>query len=329
MNVMPGGRIVGAAGDRFFVSGTYVNAGTYDNAGGSLSAKDVINSGQFNQTAGQATVNALSGTGSAIVGGAGTALVSVSSLAQSSVTVNSGGNLVVRSAPQRLTNTVTSLSINGTGNLDLANHELLTSTPGATLKAYLQNGFDVNGNQDWNGHGGITSSVARANPVTYSMGYADGDSTSTQDAGVTYAGGTQLLGAGQRLARVVLTGDANMDGKVDFFDITQLLGYKYNTGQPASYTDGDLNYDGVVDFFDLSLLLSANYNTGEIYLGAATAVSASPALYSQTTVPEPLAVVGLSVTGLLLRRQRRRRSFMVAETRALPHRGCDGRGGKR
>ena len=35
--------------------------------------------------------------------------------------------------------------------------------------------------------------------------------------------------------------------------IAQLLGYKYNAGQGASYTDGDLNYDGKVDFLDTSI----------------------------------------------------------------------------
>jgi hypothetical protein len=69
-----------------------------------------------------------------------------------------------------------------------------------------------------------------------------------------------------------------MDGVVDFFDITQILGYKYNTNQQASYTDGDLDYSGKVDFFDIVLLLSANYNSGQTYLGAR---SAAPTLSSR------------------------------------------------
>jgi hypothetical protein len=46
---------------------------------------------------------------------------------------------------------------------------------------------------------------------------------------------------GQVLVRPTLAGDANLDGTVDFFDIAQLLGYSYNTGAAASYTDGDLD----------------------------------------------------------------------------------------
>jgi hypothetical protein len=170
---------------------------------------------------------------------------------------------------------VTSLTINGTGNLDLTNHELLTTTDAATIKSYVASAYDAAGNQDWS-KPGLTSSVARSNPITYSVGYAYGSDQSAQDAGVTTKNGTPLA-ANQTIVRPVLTGDANMDGKVDFFDIAQLLGYKYNTGEAASYTDGDLNYDGKVDFFDLALLLSANYNSGQTYLGAQAGAGPSAA----------------------------------------------------
>jgi hypothetical protein len=270
VNVGVGGQILGATGDRFFISGTYNNAGAYSNDGGALTGQNVINAGSFNQLAGQATILALSGTGSATVGGgAGTAVVSVSSLSQGSLTVNSGGTLTIRPTGSRLTNAATNFQISGNGTLDLSNHELLTNTAPATIKSYLANAFDAPGNQDWS-RPGLTSSVARSNPVTYSLGYANGSDPSAQDAGVTTRNGTPLAPS-QTIIRPVLTGDANMDGVVDFFDITQILGYKYNTGQQASYTDGDLDYSGKVDFFDIVLLLSANYNSGQTYLGAHTA----------------------------------------------------------
>src|SRR5437879_663777 len=69
-----------------------------------------------------------------------------------------------------------------------------------------------------------------------------------------------------------------MDGTVDFFDIAQLLAYKYNKGTAASYTDGDLDYSGTVDFFDLSLVLSANYNKGTTYGPSAAAAKVTPSL---------------------------------------------------
>jgi autotransporter-associated beta strand protein len=258
VNVASAGKILGGIGDNFVMSATYSNAGIYSNAGGTLSGHDVVNTGQFNQTAGQATINNLSGNGSTIVGGAGTAPVSVASLSQSSLTVNSGGNLVIRSAAQRLTNSAVSLQINGTGNFDLNNHELLTSTAPVTIKSYLANAYDPAGNADWS-KTGLTSSLAKSNPATYSVGYAFGGDLSAQDAGVTLHGGGPL-GATQTLTRSVLSGDANMDGTVDFFDIAQILGYRYNAGgTDASYTDGDLNYDGKVDFFDIAARPSARH----------------------------------------------------------------------
>jgi autotransporter-associated beta strand protein len=191
------------------------------------------------------------------------------------------------SVTNRLTHTSSSLAIAGAGagmgTVDLGNHELLltsSNTTGAALHSYLANAYDPNGNADW-GQPGLTSSVAKGNPVTYSVGYAVGSDQSAIDAGVTLHNGVPL-GPNQRVVRAVLTGDANMDGTVDFFDITQILGYKYNTNQAASYTDGDLDYSGKVDFFDIVLLLSANYNTGKTYGpaaagGAAAAASAAAA----------------------------------------------------
>jgi titin len=59
-----------------------------------------------------------------------------------------------------------------------------------------------------------------------------------------------------------LPGDVNGDYRIDFFDISDLLASKYNTGQPATWAEGDQNGDGVVDFFDLTEILSGHYNTG-------------------------------------------------------------------
>jgi hypothetical protein len=59
-----------------------------------------------------------------------------------------------------------------------------------------------------------------------------------------------------------LPGDVNGDYRIDFFDISDMLASKYNTGQAATWADGDQNGDGVVDFFDLTEILSGHYNTG-------------------------------------------------------------------
>jgi hypothetical protein len=282
-----------------FSAQTVSNRGSINQSGGTFSVQNLVNHGSFIQSAGFAMLGSIAGTGTVSIGGTGAALLSAASINQTAVSLFSGGSLVLRPATNRITSAITTLTLSGSGKLDLANHALLTSTSPAPIKGYLATGYTAN--QDWSGPG-LTSSIASSNPTKYSLAYASGSDQSAQDAGIAVT-------AGQTLVQSTLTGDANMDGVVDFFDITQLLGYKYNTGQSASYTDGDLNYDGVVDFFDLSVLLSANYNTGEQYLGAA---AASPA--AQSVFPEPagLCLAALAAASLVRRRPRRLRHALRA-----------------
>src|SRR5712691_488164 len=82
-----------------------------------------------------------------------------------------------------------------------------------------------------------------------------------------------------------------------------MLGYKYNTGAAASYTDGDLNYDGKVNFFDLSIILSSNYNSGPT-LGLA-GIPATPSYSADVPEPCELASALIGALGLLWRPRRR------------------------
>src|SRR5262249_15760912 len=153
---------------------------------------------------------------------------------QSLILVRNTGTMVVANNAARVTNAATTLTIQGNGTLDLANNDLLTSTAAAVIRSYLINAYTAN--QDWSGPG-LTSSLAKGNAAKYTVGYANGSDQSAQDAGINVAPGKVLV-------IPLLTGDANADGTVNFFDIPQILGYNYNTGQPASYTDGDINHDG-------------------------------------------------------------------------------------
>jgi hypothetical protein len=195
---------------------------------------------------------------------------------------------------------------NALGSLDLADTRLTvdaTATPPGTVKTFIASAYTSN--QDWSG-AGLTSSLARGNPVKYSLAYASGSDQSAQDAGVP-------VDPGKVLSRVVLTGDANLDGGVDFFDIAQVLGYRYNAGgNDAAYTDGDLDYSGAVDFFDIVTLLSANYNSGEVLASAAPAM-ASAAVPAQLPEPAGLGALALAAARLLLPgRGRRRRQAPAA-----------------
>ena len=60
------------------------------------------------------------------------------------------------------------------------------------------------------------------------------------------------------VALTILSGDANLDGKVDINDLTKVLTNYNQTGE--SWSLGDFNNDGKVDINDLTIVL-ANYNT--------------------------------------------------------------------
>jgi hypothetical protein len=271
------------------------NGSLLNQSGGTLIANALVNHGAFRLTGGSAILGPISGTGTLCISNGA---ISAASISQPTVTVSNGGSLTLRTAASPILNSITNLQLSASGTLDLANHALLTNTSPASIKAWLASAYDATANQDWSGPSGLTSSLAHSNPLAYTVGYAYGGDPSAQDAGIA-------VDATHTLVRATLTGDANLDGQVDFFDITQLLGYKYNSAAPASYTDGDLNYDGVVDFFDLTVLLSSNYNSGQQFgaAHAAPTAAASPT----AAVPEPvgMALICIGAAGLLRRRTRR------------------------
>jgi hypothetical protein len=209
---------------------------------------------------------------SVVVTGGGTQLTIATGQHFGALAISDG--MVVVANAGSVTINAPSFSISGNGKLDLGKSKLLTSASPSTIRSYL--GSAYSGNGDWAGTG-ITSGLAAGNPVKYTVGYAVGSDQSAQDAGVA-------VSPGQVLVQPTLVGDTNLDGTVNFFDVSQLLGYKYNTGQAASYTDGDLDYSGKVDFFDIVTLLSANYNSGQVFATAPAAAPGALATGSETPV---------------------------------------------
>jgi hypothetical protein len=262
-------------------------AGTLIVNGGSFIAGPTTNNAILTFAGGTASLGILCGSGTTRVTGPATVVSAASANATGTLQIDTGGTLNLAPYKSRFTANIASVQLSGASTLDIANHELVTSTSPAAIRSALVSAYSVNG--DWSGKG-LTSSVARTNPDKYTVGYAVGSDGSAQDAGVSLKNGTPLP-VGKTITRATLVGDANMDGTVDFFDISQVLGYKYNAGgNNASYTDGDLDYNGRVDFFDLSLILSSNYNTGEKYAGAAAAATSSlgaKAIAASTTIGPP------------------------------------------
>lgn len=72
-------------------------------------------------------------------------------------------------------------------------------------------------------------------------------------------------------------GDADLDGVVSIFDLTQVVGGgKYNADATASWSDGDFNYDGRVNLLDLVAINSTGlFNRGNYRLGTGTGASSS------------------------------------------------------
>jgi autotransporter-associated beta strand protein len=198
---------------------------------------------------------------------------------------------------------MTSLSISGSGMLDVNNNEVILSYTGAspvtTIAGYLASGFN-NGN--WNGPG-IMSTAAQSltNGLHYGLGYADG-------ADGVVAG----LSSGQIEIKYTLLGDANLDGVVNGSDFS-ILAANFGTGA-TNWDQGNFLYGSSVNGSDFSAL-AANFGQGDS--GAATRISASDLTALDAfalanglplpILPEPASLGLVSLCGLALNVRRRRR----------------------
>jgi autotransporter-associated beta strand protein len=207
---------------------------------------------------------------------------------------------------------VTSLTVNTGGKLDLANNRLIDDysggTPITSIRAAIAAGY---ANGSWNGPG-IQSSTAIANP-TRGLGYAEASDVLAFANGAT--SDTFLASSVDKttlLVRYTLAGDANLDGTVDFLDLSRLA-QNYNvTDGTRTWAQGDYNYDGNVDFSDLAKL-AQSYNTtlpggaAAIPAGAPAGFEADLARAFAAAVPEPSSLIALSGLAVMLMGRRRRR----------------------
>jgi autotransporter-associated beta strand protein len=190
---------------------------------------------------------------------------------------------------------LTSLSITGTGTLDIGNNRVIIdyttgNDPIASIAAWINNGFyDLSGPQI------ISSDIAAddaASGLSYGIGYADG-------ADGLVAG----LPSGEIEIMFTLLGDANLDGQVNAEDFTP---FSANVGKNGSWDDGDFNYDGIVNSEDFTPF-SANLGKSATLAAAAGILEAADGM-SLTNVPEPGCVGLLVLAGLGVLHRRRRRS---------------------
>ena len=165
------------------------------------------------------------------------------------------------------------------------------------------NWYQVQGTDKWTGEAADWFQVTAwtGNYNTYAAAYqASASGQPVYVANVTFQNPTagalgMPLGDMSNSPAIVLrrglSGDANMDGKVDINDLTRVL-TNYNQSTGMSWNTGDFNGDGKVDINDLTIVLS-NYNRS----------FGSSAGAGMTAVPEPsallLLLVGAGWFGLL------------------------------
>ena len=282
----------------------------------------IANSGQLNLAGSSTVVGGLGGAGSVTIGAGGAAQVVVGPLNQTGLNITAGSTLALSSVGSRGTNVVGGLlvgnnALNTTASLDIGTQDLLIGTTSAAnvtaVKLLIAAAYNASyyGKEDgdWAGNG-ITSSAAHGSYdpnfglAKYSVAYFYGGDPHARDS--QHGGNTGAnfsldgVGTNQTLVRTVLSGDVNMDGVVDFNDITQMLGYgTYATGIPATYSQGDLYYHGIVDFSDIEVILGAgNFNSLEVFRGQ-TAAQAQAKVAGMKRAAKPATITSSSLAGVV------------------------------
>ena len=201
---------------------------------------------------------------------------------------------------------IASLSITGSGQLDINNNHVIisygSSDPIATVAAYIKSGYNQG---HWDGPGIISSAAATLNNGhAYGVGWADG-------ANKIVSG----LSSGQIELKYTLIGDANLDGTVNGSDFS-ILAANFGQGY-TNWDQGNFEFTPAVNGTDFSAL-AANFGQGDSGADAAVSQADIAALDSFAlannlplpaiaAVPEP-ACMGLIATAgfaALARRKRR------------------------
>jgi fibronectin-binding autotransporter adhesin len=300
-------------------SGGQINpsTGTVQFTGGATITGGTLGAGTINNTSGTNTIGALTNNSTLnVIGGTNlnisSAIVndgvlsvdsntsSVSTVTASgaitgtgTISIQSGGKLAF--ATNLAPSTQSSLSITGSGVLDINNNKLFIdygsgTDPIASIEQWIKDGFDSLGGPEI-----ISSAIATddsTSGLSYGIGYADG-------ADGVVAG----LPSGEIEIMLTLLGDANLDGTVNSEDFTQFSEHLGQSGQ--MWDDGDFNYDGTVNTEDFTLF---SHNLGETaVLASQTAgVLESADSISLSNVPEPASMAMMVMAGAGILRRRRR-----------------------
>ncbi len=273
-------------------AGTFIQTGGTNTDSGSLT---IGPTGEYLLSGGSLSAAAINVSGNMSVSGGATVAGPLNISGAGTVTLGSGGG------PQ----TFSSLTISGSGILDLTNNHIFitygSSDPMATIIGYLQSGFNNGG---WNGSG-IISSTAQSptNGLKYGVGFADGKD-----------GVVKGLSSGQIELKYTLLGDANLDGTVNGSDFS-ILAANFGLGT-TNWDQGNFLFTSAVNGSDFSAL-AANFGQGDSGAAASVtqadiaaldsfAVANGLPLPAIDAVPEPGAIALAAVAaGMLIKRRGR------------------------
>jgi fibronectin-binding autotransporter adhesin len=244
----------------------------------------------------------LSGAGSLTKTGSGSLTLSGANTYTGATYVN-GGFLVIQG-------TAATAAILGGTSTDIGAGKLVFdyaaggSATGATISDQVKSILTASyngGTNSW-ASGAIHSTLANSHSTdSYALGWSNNTATSA----VT--------------VKVVLYGDATMDGTVNIYDLGQVLA---NYNKSGTWATGDFNYDGTVNIYDLGTVL-ANYNKSLSLSEASIDPSDYAGLDGQgvaalqaagvNVVPEPgmLALLTAGAIGLLAHAWRKRKRWMI------------------
>jgi hypothetical protein len=299
------GQLIVSGGSLNVTATTRVDRGAVQQTGGDANLGEIINNAALLLTGGTTSAGNIDGSGSISMTGSGS--LTANRVRQVAVTVTgTTAGLAIRpngadSGVSRVGSLDLGAPASGTisGKIDLANNHLVvdydtTTSPLATLRAYIASGYDAGA---WNG-AGITTSMG--NTSTSALGYAEaGDIFTTFPA--TFSG--QSVDDTTVLVRFTRYGDANLDQVVNLTDFNRLAA-NFGTSSGATWSMGDFTYDGIVNLSDFNRL-AANFG---LSAGPDGVVDPQDWALLASAVPEPtgaIASVLLLTCRYLIRRRRR------------------------
>jgi autotransporter-associated beta strand protein len=232
---------------------------------------------------------------------AGKLVFAANHTSSSALAVQSGADAELAAGNSRIIKTA-SLTVNGTGQLNLNDNKLITQSAIGSFAGSAYTGVTGliqsgrNGG-NWNGGGIVTSQSAAIGSNFTTLAVARGSEVKANTVSETALWAGQTITGTDTLVMYTYGGDANLDGKLNIDDYVRID--KGIAGGLTGWSNGDFNYDGKVNIDDYSTIIDVNIGNQNGVFPTASGVAA---------VPEPItsALLILPAAALVLRRSRRR-----------------------